>query len=126
MTPSRILGVVGAVGLSVVVLAGCVAKSDAAASDALVVNATDSACDVSSVTATSGTLAFDVTNAGCPLAGAAAVPDQGRGALDAVRAGRREGAGFEVIPEDVRYPFHGFMLAPGDVPVWSGPPEPQN
>jgi iron uptake system component EfeO len=64
MTPSRILGAVGAVGLSVVVLAGCVAKSDAAASDALVVNATDSACDVSSVTATSGTLAFDVTNAG--------------------------------------------------------------
>ena len=64
MTPSRIFGAVGVVGLSIVVLAGCVAKSDAAAADGLVVNATDSACDVSSVTATSGTLAFDVTNAG--------------------------------------------------------------
>lgn len=64
MTPSRILGTVGVVGLSIVVLAGCVAKSDLAASDALTVNATDSACDVSATTAKSGTLAFDVTNAG--------------------------------------------------------------
>ena len=64
MTPSRILGAVGAVGLSLVVLAGCVAKTDLAASDALTVNATDDACEVSAATAKSGTLAFDVTNAG--------------------------------------------------------------
>jgi len=64
MTPSRILGTVGVVGLSIVVLAGCVAKSDLAAADALTVNATDSACEVSATTAKSGTLAFDVTNAG--------------------------------------------------------------
>jgi iron uptake system component EfeO len=64
MTPSRILGTVGVVGLSIVVLAGCVAKSDLAAADALTVNATDSACEVSATTAQSGTLAFDVTNAG--------------------------------------------------------------
>ena len=64
MTPSRFLGAVGVVGLSIVVLAGCVAKSEAAASDELSVAATDSACDVSAATATSGTLAFEVTNAG--------------------------------------------------------------
>lgn len=64
MTPSRILGTVGAVGLSVVVLAGCVAKSELPAAGAITVNATDTACDVSPGTATSGTLAFDVTNAG--------------------------------------------------------------
>jgi iron uptake system component EfeO len=64
MTPSRIVGAVGAVALSALVLAGCVAKSEVAASDGLTVNATDTACEVSATAATSGTLAFDVTNAG--------------------------------------------------------------
>lgn len=64
MTPSRILGTVGVVGLSLVVLAGCVAKSDVAAADAITVKATDTGCAVSAAAATSGTLAFDVTNAG--------------------------------------------------------------
>jgi iron uptake system component EfeO len=64
MTPSRILGTVGVVGLSIVVLAGCVAKSESTASGALTVTATDSACDVSTATATSGTLAFEVINTG--------------------------------------------------------------
>jgi iron uptake system component EfeO len=64
MTPARIIGAVGAVALSALVLAGCVAKSEVAASDGLTVNATDTACEVSSTAATSGTLAFDVTNAG--------------------------------------------------------------
>ena len=64
MTPARILGTVGVVGLSIVVLAGCVAKSEVAASDALTVTATDTGCEVSAATAASGSLAFDVTNAG--------------------------------------------------------------
>jgi hypothetical protein len=42
---------------------GCVAKTDVAASDALTVTSTDTACTVSTATATSGTLAFAVTNA---------------------------------------------------------------
>jgi iron uptake system component EfeO len=45
-------------------LAGCVAKADVAAADAITVSSTDAGCDVSAATATSGTLAFDVTNAG--------------------------------------------------------------
>lgn len=64
MTSVRILGAVGAVALSALVLSGCVAKSEVAASDALTVNATDSSCDVSAAAAGSGTLAFEVTNAG--------------------------------------------------------------
>lgn len=64
MTPSRILGVVGVAGLTIGVLAGCVAKTPAAASDTFAVSASDTACDVSAATATSGTVAFEVTNSG--------------------------------------------------------------
>ncbi len=45
-------------------LAGCVAKADAAAADAITVSSTDAGCDVSAATASSGTLAFDVKNEG--------------------------------------------------------------
>jgi iron uptake system component EfeO len=57
----------GAASLAVVAtlaLSGCVAKADAAASDALAVNSSADSCSVSSATATSGTLVFDVTNSG--------------------------------------------------------------
>ena len=64
MTPFRILGVVGVAGLTIGVLAGCVAKTPAAASDTFAVSASDTACDVSAATATSGTVAFEVTNSG--------------------------------------------------------------
>ncbi|MET0829538.1 MAG: iron uptake system protein EfeO [Microbacterium sp.] len=64
MTSLRTLGALGAVALTAVALAGCVAKTEVAASDSLTVNATDTGCEVSAAAATSGTLAFDVTNAG--------------------------------------------------------------
>ncbi|SFS01305.1 iron uptake system component EfeO [Microbacterium sp. cf046] len=67
MTSPRILGAIGAVALSSVVLAGCVAKSEAAAADGLTVRATDTGCEVSDAAAASGTLTFDVTNAGADV-----------------------------------------------------------
>ncbi len=63
MTTSRTLGASAALGVAALALAGCVANTPAA-SDALTVTSTDDACDVSAATATSGTLAFDVTNSG--------------------------------------------------------------
>ncbi len=63
MTPSRrALGALTATAVAALALAGCVAKADVAASDALTVTSSDGACDVSAATAKSGTLAFDVTN----------------------------------------------------------------
>lgn len=67
MTPRRSLSVLVAVGAAALVLSGCVAKSDAATNDALVVTSTDSACDVSASSATSGTLAFEVNNDGAEV-----------------------------------------------------------
>lgn len=64
MTAPRLIGGAAALVLTSLVLAGCVAKADVAASDALAVTASDSACDLPTATATSGTLAFDVTNTG--------------------------------------------------------------
>jgi len=63
-TPSwKALGALAAVGMAALALTGCVAKADVAATaDALTVTSTDSACDVSTATATSGTLTFDVAN----------------------------------------------------------------
>jgi len=60
----RSLAALAAIGLTTAALAGCVAKSDVAASDALTVSSTDAGCEVSAPSATSGTLAFDVTNDG--------------------------------------------------------------
>jgi iron uptake system component EfeO len=67
MTPSRTVGALAGAARAAVVLAGCVAKSDAASSDSLSVSATDTGCDVSAAAATSGTLAFEVTNAGADV-----------------------------------------------------------
>ncbi|GAA1947682.1 iron uptake system protein EfeO [Microbacterium deminutum] len=64
MTSHRPLVAVLAIGAAALVLAGCVAKSDVASGDALAVTSTDSTCEVSASTAKSGTLAFDVSNAG--------------------------------------------------------------
>ncbi|MGK3947943.1 iron uptake system protein EfeO [Microbacterium sp. K2] len=61
-TSRRILGAVAAAGAAALVLSGCVAKSDVAAGAAFDVSSTDSECAVSSTTAESGTLTFDVTN----------------------------------------------------------------
>ncbi|MDQ1204046.1 iron uptake system protein EfeO [Microbacterium sp. SORGH_AS_0862] len=64
MTAPRLIGGAAALVITSLALAGCVAKADVAASDALTVTASDSACDLPTATATSGTLAFDVTNTG--------------------------------------------------------------
>jgi iron uptake system component EfeO len=64
MTLHRPLGILVAVGAAALVLSGCVAKSDVAAADALQVTSTDSACEVSAPAATSGTLTFNIDNAG--------------------------------------------------------------
>jgi iron uptake system component EfeO len=64
MTAPRALALSAAVGVAALALTGCVAKADVAASDALTVTSTDTACTVSAPQATSGTLAFDVSNTG--------------------------------------------------------------
>lgn len=64
MTSHRPLATLVALGATALILAGCVAKADVGASDALAVKATDSGCDVSAATARSGTLSFDISNAG--------------------------------------------------------------
>lgn len=64
MTAPRLIGGAAALVITSLALAGCVAKADVAASDALAVTASDSRCDLPTATATSGTLAFDVTNTG--------------------------------------------------------------
>ncbi|MCC4909724.1 iron uptake system protein EfeO [Microbacterium sp. cx-59] len=62
MISHRALTAAAALGIAALALTGCVAKADVAASDALSVESTDDGCAVSAGTATSGTLAFDVTN----------------------------------------------------------------
>lgn len=64
MTSPRLVGALALVAAGSVLLAGCVAKTDAAASATIAVTSTADACDVSASTAKSGTLAFEVTNAG--------------------------------------------------------------
>lgn len=64
MNAHRTIGTLAAASVIALALAGCVAKSDAAATGTLSVTSTDAACDVSAATAASGTLAFDVTNEG--------------------------------------------------------------
>lgn len=67
MTRLRSLAAVAALGLTATALAGCVAKTDVASSDTLTVDSSASACTVSAAAATSGTLAFDVTNSGAEV-----------------------------------------------------------
>ncbi|MDF2666362.1 MAG: putative periplasmic lipoprotein [Microbacterium sp.] len=62
MTPTRLLAATAVAGAAALVLAGCVAKTDASASGALTVTSTDDGCAVSSASAPSGTVAFDVSN----------------------------------------------------------------
>jgi len=64
MNAHRLLAVVALVGAGTLALAGCVAKTDAAASDTLTVTSTADACELSSSSAKSGTLAFEVRNEG--------------------------------------------------------------
>ena len=61
-TSHRILGVLAATGAAVLVLSGCVAKSDAQATAAFDVSSTATDCAVSAATAKSGTLTFNVKN----------------------------------------------------------------
>lgn len=61
---SRVLGALAATGAAALLLSGCVAKADADPSAALTVSSTASDCAVSTGTAKSGTLTFDVKNAG--------------------------------------------------------------
>lgn len=62
MTALRTIGAVSAAGLTVLALAGCVARGDA--SDGLKVDSTATDCAVSTATAASGTLTFQVANSG--------------------------------------------------------------
>ncbi|WP_431795898.1 iron uptake system protein EfeO [Microbacterium enclense] len=64
MNPTRLLAATAAAGAAVLVLSGCVAKTDAAAGGTLTVTSTADGCEVSAATARSGTLAFDVVNDG--------------------------------------------------------------
>ena len=64
MNPTRLLAATAAAGAAVLVLSGCVAKTDAAAAGALTVTSTADGCDVSAASAPSGTLAFDVVTKG--------------------------------------------------------------
>ncbi|WP_159499934.1 iron uptake system protein EfeO [Microbacterium sp. 18062] len=67
MIAHRTLSAATALGLTALVLAGCVAKADVAASDTLAVDSSDADCAVSASSATSGTLAFEVTNSGAQV-----------------------------------------------------------
>ena len=62
MTPTRLLAATAVAGAAALVLAGCVAKTDASASGALTVTSTDDGCAVSAASVPSGTVAFDVSN----------------------------------------------------------------
>ncbi|MFT4052742.1 MAG: EfeM/EfeO family lipoprotein [Microbacterium sp.] len=62
MIALRTVGAVSAAALAALALTGCVARSEV--SEALTVSSTATDCTVSAATATSGTLTFEVTNAG--------------------------------------------------------------
>lgn len=64
MTPSRLPIAVTAVAGVALMLAGCVAKTDAAASASLTVASSADGCAVSGATAASGPLTFEVSNTG--------------------------------------------------------------
>ncbi|MGN8551201.1 UNVERIFIED_CONTAM: EfeM/EfeO family lipoprotein [Microbacterium sp. SLM126] len=64
MTTRRFLAGLAVAGAGALILSGCVAKADPAGADALTVASTADGCAVSSATAESGTVAFEVTNSG--------------------------------------------------------------
>lgn len=63
-TLSRTLGTVAVTAAGALLLAGCVARADQNATGTLTVESSDDACAVSSATAASGTLTFEVSNTG--------------------------------------------------------------
>ncbi len=63
-TLSRSIGLVAVTAVGALVLAGCVARTDETASGTLAVTSSDDACTVSSGTAPSGTVTFEVSNTG--------------------------------------------------------------
>ncbi len=74
MNAPRLAGGVACLLVGSLLLAGCVAKTEAATADALTVDTSDSACSVSAASATSGTLAFDVSvkpTPSCVMSGSA-------------------------------------------------------
>jgi len=77
MIRPRSLAATAAHGVTALALAGCVAKADIAASGALTVTSTDSTCDVSTASVTSGTLAFDVTNSSSQISEFYVLADDG-------------------------------------------------
>ncbi len=64
MTPHRPLAILVAVGAAASSSSAASRRATVGAADALTVTSTDSTCDVSAASATSGTLSFDVSNAG--------------------------------------------------------------
>ncbi|GGF36710.1 hypothetical protein GCM10010922_09890 [Microbacterium sorbitolivorans] len=64
MILTRATTAVAVTGLAALALSGCVANDAATKADALTVDATDSTCAVAAAEATSGTVAFDITNSG--------------------------------------------------------------
>ncbi|WP_295786969.1 iron uptake system protein EfeO [uncultured Microbacterium sp.] len=62
MNPTRLLAATAVAGVAALVLSGCVAKADAAAAGALTVTSTADDCAVSSSSAPSGTVAFQIDN----------------------------------------------------------------
>ncbi|MGB4136080.1 MAG: iron uptake system protein EfeO [Microbacterium sp.] len=65
MIPSpRVLGALATAAAAALMLSGCVAKADLDPSSTLTVSSGESECTVSAATAKSGTLTFDITNAG--------------------------------------------------------------
>lgn len=77
MNRPRALGAVCATAITALTLAGCVANTPSG-NDALTVTSTDSACEVSRAVATSGALAFDVTNDGSNVTEFYLLADDGR------------------------------------------------
>ena len=67
MTLFRTTAAVALSGVAALALAGCVANHAETQADALAVDATDSACAVSAAQASSGTVAFDITNGGAQV-----------------------------------------------------------
>jgi iron uptake system component EfeO len=67
MIRARTLAAAAALTIAAAALTGCVAKADAAASPSIAVTSTDTACDLSTATAPSGTVTFDVSNAGSQI-----------------------------------------------------------
>lgn len=62
MNPTRLLAATAVAGVAALALSGCVAKADAAGTGALTVTSTADDCAVSSSSAPSGTVAFQIDN----------------------------------------------------------------